>query len=556
MVGVKFNGTDTQMLVDSGAFYSMISQATAAQFKLRTVPAPFNIRVSGIDGDSNDAAVTTVKEFTMAGSNFSNVDFLVGGSEAPHGAVGMLGQNVLGIADAEYDLANGIIRLIRPHGCHKTDLAYWADKQHHSQIEALRDDNRHTLGSATLNGVKLRVLFDTGAYSSILSLRAAERAGVKPGDANVTAAGESSGIGMQPVSTWIARFASFVIGDEEIRNGRLRIGAIRLGDIDMLLGADFFLSHHIYVANEQGKIYFTYNGGPVFNLTTQANKPPDSAVPAAAQADASPQADSSAQTQLDAAAYERRGTAEAARHDYEHALADLTRACELEPKIASHFFQRGRVYALNGQLQPALADYNQTLSLTPEDVNALLARADLQMFNKQKSQANADLETASHLLAAEADMHRQIAGRYLAEDEFAAAIAQLDLWLGAHRNDAGRATELNNRCWARALWGQELDRAEADCSAALKLRTKDSAEYTEVLDSRGMVRLRRANYAGSIADYDAALARRPTLAWSLYGRAIAKLRLGNSAEGQADIAAATKQQADIAQIAGKYGVTP
>ena len=34
----------------------------------------------------------------------------------------------------------------------------------------------------------------------------------------------------------------------------------------MLIGADFFLSHRIYVASSQRKLYFTYNGGPVFNL--------------------------------------------------------------------------------------------------------------------------------------------------------------------------------------------------------------------------------------------------------------------------------------------------
>jgi hypothetical protein len=33
----------------------------------------------------------------------------------------------------------------------------------------------------------------------------------------------------------------------------------------MLLGADFFVSHRIYVSNAQHKMYFTYNGGPVFS---------------------------------------------------------------------------------------------------------------------------------------------------------------------------------------------------------------------------------------------------------------------------------------------------
>jgi len=34
----------------------------------------------------------------------------------------------------------------------------------------------------------------------------------------------------------------------------------------MLLGADFFQSHRIYVANSQRQMFFTYNGGPVFGL--------------------------------------------------------------------------------------------------------------------------------------------------------------------------------------------------------------------------------------------------------------------------------------------------
>jgi hypothetical protein len=34
----------------------------------------------------------------------------------------------------------------------------------------------------------------------------------------------------------------------------------------MLLGADFFLSHRILISDSQKKVYFTYNGGPVFNV--------------------------------------------------------------------------------------------------------------------------------------------------------------------------------------------------------------------------------------------------------------------------------------------------
>jgi tetratricopeptide (TPR) repeat protein/predicted aspartyl protease len=555
MVTVKFNGTEAQMLVDSGAFYSMISAASAAQFKLRLQQAPGDIRISGIDGGSSGVSMATVKEFMMAGTTFPNVEFLVGGSETGNGALGMLGQNVLGIGDVEYDLANGLIRLMRPHDCRKTDMAYWAGTQSYSvvEIQDLDDSAYHTVGTAYVNGAKIHVMFDTGAYASILSLRAAARAGIKPGDPGVLPAGESNGVGRRQVTTWIAPFASFRIGDEEIQNTRLRIGAVDLDDVDMLIGADFFLSHHIYVSNDQGRLYFTYNGGPVFNLARRNQAPlvadTQAATPAAAAA-AAPAAD------MDAAAYERRGNAAAARHDYPHALSDLTHACELEPGVASHFYQRGQAYLRSGQSPPALADFNQALVLKPDYVDALLARADLLLEAGQGPKAKADLQAADRLLARESDQRADLAATYLQEDEFAAAIAQLDLWLDAHRDDVKRATALGNRCWARALWGQDLERAEADCSAALRMRSRDSDEYAAILDSRGLVRLRRGNFSGSLTDYDAALARRPETAWSLYGRGIAKLRLGRTAEGQADLAAASAKQADIAKVAHGYGVAP
>jgi hypothetical protein len=66
--------------------------------------------------------------------------------------------------------------------------------------------------------------------------------------------------------THMASFLSFKVGDEEIHNAHLRVGDTREGT-DMLLGADFFLSHRIYMSNTQHKLYFTYNGGRVFSAS-------------------------------------------------------------------------------------------------------------------------------------------------------------------------------------------------------------------------------------------------------------------------------------------------
>jgi hypothetical protein len=74
------------------------------------------------------------------------------------------------------------------------------------------------------------------------------------------------------------------------------------------------------------------------------------------------------------------------------------------------------------------------------------------------------------------------------------------------------------------------------------------------LDSRGFVRLKSGELSSAIADYDAALQINPKHASSLYGRGIAKVRSGNSAGGNGDIAAAKLIQPDIADEFANYGV--
>src|ERR1700723_3738442 len=141
-------------------------------------------------------------------------------------------------------------------------------------------------------------MFDTGSWASVLSLKAAARAGVKTDTAGGVDAGSSTGIGRGSVKNYIAPFSSFKIGDnEEIKNARLRIADFDLEEGDMLLGAAFFLSHHVYVANSQHRLYITYTGGPVFNLSKSAS---------AGGTDA-PETKNQDDEPADAAAFARRG---------------------------------------------------------------------------------------------------------------------------------------------------------------------------------------------------------------------------------------------------------
>jgi tetratricopeptide (TPR) repeat protein len=546
MVHAKINGTDAVFLADSGMFYSSLTPAAATEFKLRLTPAPFNLIVRGVGGETRSVYLTQIKTFTIFDLPVPNVDFLVLGNDLGEGVAGILGQNIFRISDVEYDLAKGAIRLIRPKDCKNADLAYWVGKsQPYSviDIDLSTPAEPHTAGVAYLNGTKIHVIFDTGAAMSALTPEAAKRAGVNLDGPGVVSAGYASGIGRNTVKAWIAPFASFKIGDEEIRNARLSIAELGMSGTDMLIGADFFLSHRVYVASSQRKLYFTYNGGPVFNL---AQAP-------AAESAASAVADT-AEEPTDAAGFARRGAASAARHDYAHAIADLTRACELAPTEASYFYERGLAHGQNKEPDLALADFDAAIKLKPDDVAGLVARAGMRAGRHDPQAAiAADLEQADRAAPKEDQVRMRIGYLYEYIGQPQAAIAQYSKWIEARElGDVHMSNALNARCWARAWWGQELEQALTDCNAALKLSPNTSA----YLGSRGLVYLRQSQYDKAIADYDAALRLQSSNALSLYGRGVARVHKGQSAQGNADLSAAAALQPQIAAEMSKHGINP
>lgn len=100
----------------------------------------------------------------------------------------------------------------------------------------------------------------------------------------------------------------------------------------------------------------------------------------------------------------------------------------------------------------------------------------------------------------------------------------------------------NSRCRLRMNFGRELRQALADCNTADGLKSNDY----NILFSRGEVQIKLGNYAGAIADFDAAL--KLDAAYKhmyLYGRGLAKTKKGDTAGGSADIAAAKAIKPDV-----------
>ncbi|HEY4081089.1 MAG TPA: aspartyl protease family protein [Burkholderiaceae bacterium] len=557
MVGLRavttlgINGTEVPLIVDSGAFYSFLTHAAAQQLNLRIGSLPYGFRIEGLTG-SVDAGLTTVKTVKVGNSEIPNVEFIVGGNAETNGTMGLLGRNFLAIADVEYDLAHGSIKLIFPNDdCSKTMMAYWAGDKPVGELE-LQDSNRSSkvpaiVGTARLNGKKLDVLFDTGALSSV-SLSAAKRAGITDMKPN----GRIYGAGRGNAESWTAVADKFELGGEAISNIRMEVADFSDNDFDMMLGIDFFLSHRIYVSKKQHRMYFTYNGGPVFLLSAvERAKAAGHALPAgAANAESAASAAASADEPTDAVGYARRGAASAARLDYAHALADLDHACEMAPQVADYFVRRGAVHEMAGQQELAMRDFSAALRLDALLAEPRLRRAELRAQAKDREGAIQDLQMLDKILAPQASERLRIARLYQHLELHEAALPQWGLWIKSHPKDHELATVYNNRCWARMLLNVELKEALDDCDEAIDRNSDDGSYY----DSRAWLRLRRGELRKARSDFDHALELRPKTSWSLYGRGIVRRKQGELAQGQADIEAARQLDKTIDDNAARYGL--
>jgi len=559
---VGINGTPVPLTVDSGAFFSVLTPAAATQLNLRTRQFPA-LRVEGITGRM-DARVTTVDTLQLVKGDISRVDFVVGGNEPGAGTMGLMGRNLLSFTDTEYDLGNGLIRFSYPkEDCAKANLAYWAGTTHVTEIELEPEYRNRSKTPALrarvkLNGTELVALFDTGA-TTVVTAQAARRAGVA--EAQMTPSGAVYGAGRGSAQSWTAPFDRFEIGDEAISHNRLRVADFTLENADLLLGIDFFLAHRIYVSKTQSKMFITYNGGTVFALNRSQSIGAVPFEPAASGADAAgaetasaggakidaASASASAPASADAAdaasadQRARRAAAFAARQDYERALAELNRAIELEPTSAAHLVQRGTVLEALKRPAAAIESFDRALELDPAQADARFRRAVLRLRAKNREGAQSDLDVLDKALPSQANVRLAMASLYLELEQPAQSLVQLNQWLAAHPDEVRRDAVLNSRCWVRARLGVELDQALKDCNDAVDADAKNAA----YLDSRGWVHLRAGRFDKALADFDRAVQMRPGFAFALYGRGLAKSRLGDSAQGEADLAAARNAQADI-----------
>lgn len=535
---LTLNGTAASLLVDSGAFFSMLSASTATQLKLPLRDLPDGFRVQGYTGRI-EVQRTVVDKVGLIGAELPKIEFLVGGNELGAGIQGILGRNILSVADTEYDLAHGVVRLSFPKGdCEKTDFAYWAGPAP-VIVVPLEDKQRGNTAIRTMvgiNGKDTLALFDTGAPRTSLTLKAARRAGLEERD--LTPAGRSGGGGEGRVRSWTGSVARFDLGGEKITGSRLQIDDTSSPEQGMLIGLDYFLSHRIYVSRLQRQLYITWNGNPIFAPSSAASSGYDTRYAALPQ-DVVPD---------DADALARRGAAALAAGNPQRALEDLNRACALAPAVADCFFTRARVHLAMRRARPGLADLDEALRLDPALAEARARRVGLRAQLGDRPGAQSDLAQLDAALPPSHQLRAAMAQLWAGLGQTDEALRQFELWIGSHPLDASLPNVLNHRCWMRTRLNLDLMLALQDCKRALDKDAGEPAHH----NSLGWTYLRLGDAQKAKQAFDSAIKLRAH-PFALYGRGLAQLRLDETSSGESDLAAARKLRPPIADELRKEG---
>ena len=250
IVDGEINGQKIGVLLDTGAQNSVILRAAADRLGLTRQTAP-GYRAYGVGGETY-VEYTVLDEMKLGQAARRNWRVLVlGERELGQDHALLLGYDFFQQVDIEFDLPNDRVRLFQAEDCGNVSLAYWARGTADVVSLAIDNEKPGILVPVKLNDRALLAELDSGASRSVVS---------RP-------------------QQWIGAFQSFVIGGEMIRNPEIRFTdlsiasthtgnrvAVREDLRDMLLGLDFLRAHRVYVAHSQGRLYFTYSGGPVFSV--------------------------------------------------------------------------------------------------------------------------------------------------------------------------------------------------------------------------------------------------------------------------------------------------
>lgn len=268
MLDATIGGAKGTLMLDTGAYWSVLNKTFAARNNLRSKDALY-IRL--VDAAGERITKVTNAELKLGALSYGEVEFFLGGigGDDPTEEVGVIGQNLLAKMDLEIDNAGRTISFFSQEHC-KGAGVYWADEAVTLEFKqrpraatgsrARREEEEPItppIVAAELDGEVISILFDTGATYSVLDLDSAKRRfGIGPDTPGVAPAGQLMVGGGSLIDTYSYTFSKLTIAGITFENVPIRLAKLDESK-QMLLGMHEMKHLRIYFANRDGLIHIT-----------------------------------------------------------------------------------------------------------------------------------------------------------------------------------------------------------------------------------------------------------------------------------------------------------
>ena len=221
----------------------------------------------------------------------------------------------------------------------------------------------------------------------------------------------------------------------------------------------------------------------------------------------------------DAGVYRNRGTAYLFKGDFDSAIQDLNKAIDLDPEEAGVYNNRGLAYTGKSDFDLAIQDHSKAIDLAPEDANAYNNRGLACAGKSDFDSAIQDFNKAIDLDPEYAGAYNNRGHAYTGKSDFDLAIQDYSKAIDLASEDAGA---YSNRGTAYYRKG-DFDSAIQDLNKAIDLDPEDANAY----NNRGHAYAGKSDFDSAIQDYSKAIDLAPEDAGAYSNRGTAYYRKGD-----------------------------
>lgn len=208
--------------------------------------------------------------------------------------------------------------------------------------------------------------------------------------------------------------------------------------------------------------------------------------------------------------YLKNGSKNVDKKKFSKALANFTKAIELNPKCAEGYFERARVYESLAREKNAFEDYNKAIELDPGFSHAYVHRAFLYSDLGKHKQALKDLRKAYKLEPKKAELTYFInAGNiYSSLGKHKKALEHYDKALKS-KPDKSTQTGIHHNIAVTYVDLEQYDKALNECDLAFKLKPKREIAII-LLVSRAGIYAMLGQHDKALEDVEKAISLKPT----------------------------------------------